>query len=91
MNSDSKSWEDTEKDSYYLSRVVTKIGYRSIGKLIADYAKQLTRDANKHSLRLECLYSNKKLNNIWEKYGFVFVKDVERKSHFSLREWKCQE
>lgn len=91
VNSDNESWEDTGKDSYYLSRVVTKNGYRGIGRLIADYAKQLTRDANKQSLRLECLYSNKKLNDIWKKYGFVFVKDVEGKSHFSLREWKCQE
>lgn len=91
VNSDSESWRDKETDSYYLSRGVTKIGYSGIGRLIADYAKQLTRDANKHSLRLECLYSNKKLNDIWDGYGFAFVKDVESKSHFSLREWKCQE
>jgi serine O-acetyltransferase len=85
---DSGEWEDTSSDAFYLRRAVSKVGYKNLGSYIAGEAKRLSREAGKTYLRLECVYSNQQLNDIWERQGFAFVRDAQSSYHCTLRQWK---
>ena len=88
LTADSDCWQDDSANALYLRRAVTKVGYKHLGNCIATEAKKLAAEAGKESLRLECVFSNEALNRLWENMGFVFVRDVECKYHFTLRELK---
>ena len=75
-------WND-EKDAFYICRVVVKPGYKKIGDYIFDICKDIALNNNKEYLRLNHIKKNKKLNEIYEKYGFKIYK--ENQTYF-LRE-----
>lgn len=91
INADTRYWEDESADALYLRRVVTDPTYRHLGEYIVEQVKKLTEEAGKSTLRIECIFSNQELNNVWDKLGFKFVRDVESNFHFSLRELKLTE
>lgn len=85
LSTDSDHWQDNVSKAYYLSRVVTKANTSGVGKFIFDRCKQLAIENNQKYLRLECIKTNVKLNSLYEKYGFQFVK-FDKNDVFSLRE-----
>ena len=90
ISEDSRIWNDDISNSYYLYKVVTKVEHRNIGKYLFKYAKEKTIKDGKEYLRLDCLATNKKLNEIYENNGFKFVKEGYDYYHFILREWKVE-
>ena len=80
-------WKPDSRKAKYLIGVVAKVGYRNVGKIIAEEAKRLTLESGNEVLRMECVFMNEKLNEIWYYHGFKYIKDVEGRYHSSLREW----
>lgn len=71
--------------------MVSKVGYKNLGSEMFKIAKNITRTSGKDYLRIECLSSNKKLNELYDKYGFKYVKEGQDYYHYTLREWKVNE
>ncbi len=90
ISEDSRIWNDETTNAYYLYKVVTKVGHKNIGKYLFKYAKEITLKDGKEYLRLDCLATNKKLNEINENNGFKFVKEGYDYYHYILREWKVE-
>lgn len=92
MSTNSKEWNDDITPAYYIYKVVTKVGYKNIGKILFDNCKEMAQRDGKRYLRLDCLKSNQKLNDIYESYNFRLKRygSNERYS-YSLRELKIDE
>lgn len=84
----SNFWNDNKSNSYYLYKVVSKVGHKNIGNKIFEIAKNITKANGKDCLRIECLTSNKKLNELYAKHGFEYVKEGKSYYNYTLREWK---
>lgn len=90
VSNDNHFWND-DPNAYYLHKVVSKVGYRNIGREIFKKAKNMAIENGKKYLRIDCLASNKKLNDIYENYGFKYVKEGQDYYHYILREWRSYE
>jgi ribosomal protein S18 acetylase RimI-like enzyme len=92
LSTNSKDWEDNITPAYYIYKVVTKVGYKNIGDFIFEKCKEMAKSNGKKYLRLDCLKSNEKLNDIYESHNFKLVRygNNERYS-YSLRELKIDE
>ncbi len=91
ISTDSGVWNDDKSNAYYLCKVVSKVGYRNLGSEIFKIAKNITKENEKDYLRIECVSSNKKLNEIYEKNGFKYIREGQDYYHYTLREWKANE
>lgn len=81
-------WEDNNENAYYINKVVTKTTYRDLGSIMFKICKEIASNNGKSVLRLNCLESNKKLNNIYAKHGFKLVGNgIDENYKYSLREW----
>lgn len=92
LSTNSKEWKDDITPAYYIYKVVTKVGYKNIGKIIFENCKRMAKLNGKKYLRLDCLKSNEKLNNIYESHNFKLIRygSNERYS-YALRELKINE
>lgn len=83
---DNELWNDTK--SLYIHKLCTKVNTQNIGKIIIENLKEIAIRNNIDKIRLDCLNSNKKLNDIYESYGFKFVKEgfQDNYYHYNLRE-----
>jgi ribosomal protein S18 acetylase RimI-like enzyme len=92
LSTNSKDWEDNITPAYYIYKVVTKVGYKNIGDFIFEKCKEMAKSNGKKYLRLDCLKSNEKLNDIYESHNFKLIRygNNERYS-YSLRELKIDE
>lgn len=89
LSTNSKYWNDCKTKAYYIYKLVTKVGNKDIGNIVFDICKDLAKTNNKEYLRLDCLSTNKKLNDIYEKHHFKLIKTgYEEGYHYSLRECK---
>ncbi|MCI8641183.1 MAG: GNAT family N-acetyltransferase [Clostridia bacterium] len=88
ISTQSDSWNDNKSNAYYLYKVVSKVGYKNIGNKIFKIAKKITKEKGKDYLRIECLSSNKKLNELYAKHGFEYVKEGKSYYNYTLREYK---
>lgn len=68
-----KEWENDCKKAIYISKIVTKVGYRNVGKVIFNKCKEMAREKGKCYLRLCCIKSNERLNEIYENHNFKLV------------------
>lgn len=91
VSTDSNFWNDNKTKAYYLYKVVSKVGYKNLGSKIFEIAKNIAKINGKDYLRIECLSSNKKLNNLYEKHGFKYVREGQDYYHYTLRECKVNE
>lgn len=87
LSEDSCEWNDPDANAYYIRRVVSRADYKGLGSYIAAQAKAITVADGKDALRLECVNSNQRLNELWESLGFAFVREDVGDYHYSLREW----
>lgn len=90
LSNDSGNFIDNKK-SLYLSKIVTKVGYKDIGKIIFMICKEIAKMDNKIYLRLECVKWNQKLNEIYEKHGFKLVGCGTSYYEYNLRECNIYE
>lgn len=89
LSTDSKYWDDNKTKAYYIYKLVTRVGNKGIGNIVFDICKDLAKANNKEYLRLDCLSTNKKLNDIYESHSFKLVKTgCKEYYHYSLRECK---
>lgn len=75
---DSTYWPEIQKgESLYVHKLAVKREYAGKGcsKELMDYAKQLAKKQGIKTLRLDCNRYRKKLRNVYEKQGFVCVKE----------------
>lgn len=79
-------WEDKNTKAYYIYKIVTKVGLRKLGEIIFDICRDLAKQNGKNYLRLECLSTNEKLNQIYENYHFELVKQGIGYYPYNLRE-----
>lgn len=74
--------------SLYINKVVTKVGYKNLGKLIFEICEDIAKANNKNYLRLECKRQNQKLNEIYDKHRFRLIGYGKTYYNFCLREKK---
>lgn len=92
LSFDSKYWKDNNTPAYYIYKVVTKVGTKNIGNIIFKECKGIAKLNNKKYLRLDCLKSNEKLNNIYESHNFKLIRYGHNDSYeYSLREFEIDE
>lgn len=87
LSTDSKYWKDNVTKAYYIYKLVTKVGYKNIGSIVLKICKNIAKIDNKEYLRLNCLKSNIKLNELYESHGFKLIKyNYEDYYSYTLRE-----
>lgn len=74
-------------DSLYLNKIVSKVGYKGIGKYIFMICRDIAENNNKNYLSLDCVRWNNKLNRIYEEHGFKVVGYGKSDYEYCLR--KC--
>lgn len=91
LSTNSKYWRDDITPAYYIYKVVTKVGYRNIGNIIFKECKKIAKLNGKKYLRLDCLKSNEKLNNIYENHDFKLIRyGYNEHYEYSLREYNIE-
>lgn len=84
---DSEFWDNSK--NLYVHKLCTKVSEKNAGKIIIENLKEMAIKNNVNKIRLDCLNSNKKLNDIYDSYGFKFIKDGfydKYQYHYNLRE-----
>ena len=66
---DENYWNDNKK-AYYIHHFVTKLGYPNLGTEILNFIEDLAKKNSVDYLRLDCMKTNKKLNEYYKKHGF---------------------
>lgn len=74
MSTESKYWNDDASESYYIYKLVTKLGQKNIGNIIFKISKNIAKNNKKQYLRLDCVSTNGKLNSIYQNYGFKLIR-----------------
>ena len=54
------NWNDKNPSAYYINKIVTKVGYKNLGKIVFENAKKIAKRDNMKYLRLDCLRFNEK-------------------------------
>lgn len=62
-------WKDNKK-AYYIHHLVTKIGYPNLGLEMLEFIEDLAKKNSLNCLRLDCMKTNIKLNEYYQKRGF---------------------
>lgn len=89
ISCDSKFWNDSSNDAYYIYKIVTTVGIKGFGNIIFDICENIAKLNDKKFLRLDCLSTNERLNKIYESHGFKLIKTgVKDYYHYALRELK---
>ena len=66
---DENYWNDNKK-AYYIHHFVTKLGYPNLGTEILNFIQNLAKQNSIDCLRLDCMKTNKKLNEYYRNHGF---------------------
>lgn len=75
-------WPDDSTDAAYIHQLAVKNRYHGldIGSKILDIAANIAKKNNKHLLRLDCHYDNKKLYEYYKKMNFKLQGTVKSKT-----------
>lgn len=68
---DSIFWDDSR--NIYIKKLCTRLGTKKIGKYIINQVILIAKKEGLSKIRLDCLATNQKLNNIYQSYGFHLV------------------
>jgi len=89
---DRETWPEVpDLDSAFIHRVAVLRSHAGAGvaQQMFEYAKELTRRAERQFLRLDCAADQPKLRTVYEKAGFVWCDDVQIGEHLVARyEWE---
>lgn len=69
IDDDKMHWKNQEK-AYYLWHFVGKIGYSGLGEKMLEFIENFAKENEIKYLRLECMRSNPKINEYYQKHGF---------------------
>lgn len=87
ISTDSKYWNDSMTPAYYIYKLTTKVGSKNIGDIVFNICADIAKVNNKKYLRIDCVASNEKLNEIYENHNFKLVKTgYEEYYHYALRQ-----
>ncbi len=77
--SDEKFWGDVPSDAGYIHKIAITRSHagQCLGLRLLNWAEAKARAEGKRYLRLDCLASNKRIREYYEKAGFVHVRDTE--------------
>lgn len=64
-------WDNTK--NIYIKKLCTKLGTKKVGKYIIEQVILIAKKEGLSKIRLDCLATNQKLNNIYQSYGFHLV------------------
>jgi len=83
------AWVEKSRDAMYLGglAVIRKFSGNGYGTELVKWAKAETERIGKQRLRLDCVASNKTLQNYYRSLGFRSVGEVENPDHLVLFEW----
>ena len=82
VSKESRLWNENVNDSYYIYKIVTKIGTKNLGKIIFKICEKFAIENNIRYLKIDCLARNIKLNEIYNYYGFELIK-TETKDYYT--------
>ena len=83
-------WDNTK--NIYIKKLCTKLGTKKVGKYIIEQVILIAKKEGLSKIRLDCLATNQKLNNIYQSYGFHLVySGVYGKYPYNLREMIVEE
>ena len=86
ISEESRLWDEKVNDSFYIYKIVTKVGTKKLGKLIFDICEMFAKTNGKKFLKIDCLARNEKLNQIYESHGFKLIKTGTKDYYtFNLR------
>ncbi len=87
LSTNNVPWDD-EINDLYIHRLVTKLGTHNLGKIIIDICKSIALQQQMDKIRLICRMDNKRLNQIYDSYGFKFITNKKHGLYlYSLREY----
>lgn len=90
-STDVEYWENKTDLAFYIHHLATKNGFKGLGKIIIDFCIEYSKNNKKDYLRLDCKSDNKKLNNYYEKMGFLLKGSGNIYNYsYNLRELKLQ-
>ena len=67
------NYADRDENIIYIHHLATDINYKGVGKQILKSIKKIAIDMNKKIIRVDNISTNQKLNEYYEKNGFIQV------------------
>lgn len=88
-----KSYDPTywnnDDNAYYIHHFATSLNNKGLGELMLKFAIDISKKDSKKFLRLDCVSTNKVLNNYYKKHNFKFINSGKvGKYNFNLWEYK---
>lgn len=80
-------WTD-DTSALYIHNFVSKIGVKNVGNYIISFCEEKARDKKVLLLRIDCQQNNPKLNNYYEKHGFLYINSFEEELYSGNRREK---
>lgn len=71
-----------DNNAYYLHHFVTKLGNSKSGDILLNYALEHCKKNKKKYLRLDCINTNKILNNYYLTRGFICTNTKQKRNNF---------
>lgn len=81
-----KTYWENDDNAYYIHHLATKIGYTGIGTKIINFIEKLAEKNSKKYIRLDCKKNNIKLNQYYQKQGFIYKGSGEKTYSYNLWE-----
>jgi hypothetical protein len=86
LNED-KRW-NKDSQSYYIHNLVTDTEISGIGAEIINSCETLSINNGKNKMRLDCQFSNHKLNQYYNEHGFQFVGTIQEGNYIGNKREK---
>lgn len=83
-----KRWTKDGSKNYYIHNLVSDTEFPGVGVKIIKICEQMAYDNGLDGIRLDCQASNIKLNEFYERLGYIYVGDVQEGSYFGHRREK---
>lgn len=80
-------WTDNTP-SLYIHNLVSKIETASVGDYIISFCEEKAREAHINLLRIDCQQDNIKLNDYYEKRGFIYINSFQEELYSGNRREK---
>lgn len=85
---DDKRWTNDGSKNYYIHNLVSDTEVPGVGIKMINLCEQIALANSVDAVRLDCQASNIKLNEYYERLGYIFVGDVQEGSYIGKRREK---
>lgn len=90
LKEEDKTYWKNDDSAYYIHHLATRIGYSGVGTKIIQFIEQLAGKNSKKYIRLDCKKSNNRLNQYYQKQGFLYKGTGEEPYSYNLWEKEVQ-